>query len=112
MLAYRDHLARDLGMSRRDREVDHDLDIRVVEDDGNIPSGRNVVLRGLLFGSFGEDVANGQHLSVGEAREIFQIGVTDRAGTDYPNPDRTSHDQVRSLSRNSRLARTASSRSV
>ena len=68
MLAIRDRLSRDLRVSRRDREVDNDLDIWVVENGSHVSCGGNFVL-GRLFGGTGDNVADGEHLGVGEIAE-------------------------------------------
>jgi hypothetical protein len=92
VLSSRDHLTCDLGMSRRDGQVDHNFHAWVVEDSGNVADGRNVVLRRLLLRSLEDDVADGQHLSVGEAGEVLQIGVADGAGADHPDAHRPTHN--------------------
>src|SRR5687767_3973361 len=99
-------------MNRRDSEVDHDLDARMVEDGGHISPGWNVIFGGLLTSGPGDDIADRKHVGVGKTGEVLQIGVADSASADHTNAYRASHDQARSASRNSRLARTASSRSV
>ncbi len=66
MLASRDRLSRDLRVSRRNGEVDNDLDIWVVENGSHISCGGNVVLGRLFLGGIGDNVADGEHLGVGE----------------------------------------------
>src|SRR4029453_2814640 len=72
----------------------------------------HVVLGRLLPGRLGEEITDSQHLGVREVAEILQVGFADRAGTDYADTNRLTHAEAASASRNSRLARTASSRSV
>src|SRR5215212_221793 len=111
VLASADHLTGDIGMSRRDGEVDDDLDIWVVENGSDVSSCGNLVLGRLFLSCRLDDVANRQHVGVGKVGEILQVGIANSAGPDHADANRPTHDQARSASRNSRLARTASSKS-
>src|SRR5215218_9331185 len=99
-------------MGRRDGQVDDDFDVRVVEDGGDVSSVRYLVLGRLLPGGLGEEVADGEHFGVGEVGEVLQVGVADRSGANHSDANRLTHQEAASASRNSRLARTASNRSV
>ena len=93
MLASRDRLSRDLRVSRRDGEVDNDLDIWVVENGSHVSRSGNFVLGRLFLGGIGDDVADREHLGVGEIAEVFQICVADSAGADHADANRATHDQ-------------------
>ena len=82
----RDRLTCNLGMSRRNREVDHDLHTWVVEHGGDVSSGGDVVLGGLQLSSLGKQVADRKDVGVGEAGEVLQVGVADRPAPTTPMP--------------------------
>ena len=75
-------------MHRGDGQVHHDLHTGVVEHVLRGAGGRYVVLGGLGGGAIGVQVAQDQHLDVGEGIEVLQVGVGDDADTDEADPDR------------------------
>src|SRR4029453_15591185 len=66
-------------------------DARVVEDSGHVSGGHNVKLGRLLPSNLRDEIADRQHLGIGESGEVFQISVADSSGTDHTNAYRTGH---------------------
>ena len=109
VLAGRDDRLRHRDVRRRDREVDDDLDVGMVEHDVDAAAGRHAVLGGLLAGAVLEQIADGEHAQIGERREVLQVLVADVARADDADADRLSrHQRAARSSRKTRLASMAS----
>ncbi len=75
-----------------DGQVDDELDAGVGEDVGGGSGCRNPVLLSLRSGPVREEVAEDEHLDVGEALEVLEVRVADHADADEPDADRSRAD--------------------
>lgn len=76
-----------LGVDGGDGQVDHQLDVGVREDLLGGAGGGDAVLGGLAAGALDVEVAEGEHLHVGEGAEVLEVGVGDDADADQADAD-------------------------
>jgi hypothetical protein len=87
MLACGNRCQGHLDVRDRDGQVDHDLDVRVVQDGVGTAVGLDPVLLGLVLGRLRPEVADRDDLQVGEALHALDVGVGDHSGADHTNSD-------------------------
>ena len=88
VLARVDRGERDLGVHGRDRQVHHELHVRVGEDVRRAAGVAHAVLLGLRSRAVGVDVADRDDLDLGELREVLQVGVADHPCADESDAQR------------------------
>ena len=75
-------------MGGRDREVDHDVHPRVLEDRLERPGDRHAMSLGLRCRPFGVEVADGDDLDIRVLRKVRQVLGRDGSGSGQADPDR------------------------
>ena len=102
--------AGDVDVCGGDREVHHEVHVGMREHVFGAPVARDAVLLGLRAGALEIQVAEDQHLGVGEGAQILEVGVADDADPDDADADRAHRTNPPSV-RNARLAAMSSNTS-
>jgi len=82
VLARGDDRLGDLDVRRGDREIDHDVDVGVVEHHVDPTEARDAVLLGLRLRPLLEEIRDREDADVRERGEVRQVLIADVAGTD------------------------------